>query len=710
MTLAVVLLWLASTAHAATPVSSGETSLAPGAASAPTVILREPAADETRQALIALRAEIARHDDLYHRQAAPELSDYDYDQLKQRLHELERANPELGVSENGVEVAEIGDDRTGLVRTLRHRARMLSLEKTHAEADVRAFHARLVRLVGRSDLAYVVEPKFDGFAVSVTYEKGRLVRAVTRGNGTEGDDITANARLIRGLPGSLRSLSDEAHEVPVPDLIELRGEIHLTWAEFRRINAEREAEGSRTFATPRNLAAGSIRHADPSVVEQRNLGLVFYGIGACVPESARPASQRELNGWLGRWSLPRVEDIWTARGPDELWAAVQALGRTRGGLAYPTDGAVIKLDDMNLQRKAGETKDAPRWALAYKFAPPRAETRLLGITVQVGRTGVLTPVANLAPVELAGSTITRATLHNRDEILRRDIRVGDVVVLEKAGDVIPAIVDVNRARRTVGSQAYVFPKACPSCGTDVVQRRDEVAVRCPNFDCPSQVRRRIEHFASREGVDIDGLGPATIDVLVSRASIKDASDLYRLRREDLMASGPGVVRSPDRLLAAIDGSRRAELWRFIHGFGIPGVGAVSAKEAARHYGSLEALVDADMNGDSSSRAIAGHFAESRNRSLVERLVAAGVRPRVGSEVGGDLAGRVFVLTGALPTLTRSQATYRIESAGGKVAGSVAKSTDYVVAGRDPGAKLEQARRFGVEVLDEAGLLRLLEPE
>lgn len=672
-----------------------------------------PAPAEARQKIEALRGEIAHHDTLYHQKAAPEISDYDFDQLKLRLRELERAFPEIAATV--APVAEVGDDRSGLFQTYRHRERMMSLDKTYAEADVRAFHARLAKQLGREDLEYVVEPKFDGFAVSVTYEKGRLVRAVTRGNGAEGDDITANALMIRRLPRSLRVAAEGGAANAIPDLVELRGEIYVSFAEFRRINAEREAAGEAAFANPRNLATGTIRQLDAAEVGRRNLEIVFYGIGACEPAATRPVTQRALHEQLRAWGLPGGEKYWMARGFAELWRAVQEFGRLRPSLGFPTDGAVAKLDSGVLQREVGATDSAPRWAIAYKFAPERVETQIAAITVQVGRTGVLTPVAELAPVSLGGSTVARATLHNRDEIMRRDIRVGDFVYVEKAGEIVPAVVGVDVARRPASAQPFAFPEVCPACRAPVSARTGEVAVRCVNPACPAQLRRRLEHFVSNECVDIGGLGSAMIDALVSKGWVKDIPDLYRLRRTDLLTLGRDVERSTDRLLAAIEASKRGELWRFIHGLGIPQVGAAAAKELARRYRSLDALAAAASGAslaptDPVGRGVAAFFAEPRNRAAVAALVAAGVQP-VAPVVGSErLGGKTFVLTGTLPTLTRAQAVQQIELAGGKVGNNVSRNTHFLVAGAEPGAKLEQARALGVKVIDESALREMLADE
>ncbi len=511
---------------------------------------------------------------------------------------------------------------------------MQSLDNTYSEAELREFHARLVRLLGREDLAYVVEPKIDGLAVSLTYEKGRFVRAVTRGNGVEGDDVTANARTIHSLP---RELQNGPKGGPIPDFIEIRGEIYLTLAEFQRINAEREEEGLELYANPRNLAAGTLKQLDAREVARRRLEIVLYGAGACEPAPARDETQSDYLDRVRAWGLPGVEKFWKVRGIDKVWAAIGELDRLRPKFAYGTDGAVVKLDQLALQREAGSTSKAPRWAMAYKFAPERAETKLRAISIQVGRTGVLTPVAELEPVLLAGTTVARATLHNRDEIARKDIRVGDRVWVEKAGEVIPAVLGVNLERRTPECVPYRFPDQCPACGTPVVQLEGEVALRCPNYDCPVQVRRRVRHFASKACVDIDGLGEAMVGSLIEKGWVKNLADIYRLRRDDLLTLGKKVEKSTDNLLAAIEASKRAELWRFIHGLGIPHVGAAAAKDLAAAFGGLEALSEAkaaDFVGEKKSSVIGGigetmaqaiiaHFNQPRNRTLIGEWHRAG---------------------------------------------------------------------------------------
>ena len=676
---------------------------------------------EAQKRIATLRSEAVSHDERYYRKARPEVSDLEYDRLKRELAGLESKFPEAAkAAGSDSPTARVGDDRSEGFATVRHRQAMQSLDNTYSEAELREFHARLVRLLGREDLAYVVEPKIDGLAVSLTYEKGRFVRAVTRGNGVEGDDVTANALTIHSLPRELK----RSGQAPVPDLIEIRGEIYMTLAEFERINAAREDEGEERYANPRNLAAGTIKQLDPREVAGRKLELVLYGVGACEPAKAGGETQSGYHAKVRAWGLPGVEKIWAVNGIDEVWAAIGQLDRLRRGFAYGTDGAVVKLDSLALQREAGSTSKAPRWAMAYKFAAERVVTRLLAISVQVGRTGVLTPVAELEPVLLAGSTVARATLHNRDEIARKDIRVGDYVFVEKAGEVIPAVVAVDVDRRTPKCVPFRFPTKCPSCGSAVVQAEGEVALRCPNYDCPVQVRRRVRHFASKACVDIDGLGEAMVDVLVEKGWVRSIADIYRLKRSDMLTLGKKVEKSVDNLLAAIEASKKAELWRFIHGLGIPHVGTAAAKDLAARFSGLEELSQSRHEdyiggkesliagiGETMASAIIDHFNQPINRTLVRDLIKAGVEPRAPTartKGTGPLLGKTFVLTGTLPTLTREEAGARIEAAGGKVSSSVSKKTNYVLAGSDAGSKLDKANALGVAVIGEADLLALLD--
>ena len=656
----------------------------------------------------ALRAEIRHHDELYFRKARPEVSDQEYDALKRELADLEAAHPELLAPDSPTRA--VGDDRLEGFEVYRHRQPMQSLDNTYSSEELRAFGQRLARIFGDGKLAFVVEPKIDGVAVSITYEKGKLVRAVTRGNGIEGDDITANARRIAALPASL---AGGAH----PDIIEIRGEIYMTLKEFRRINAVRQEAGLESFANPRNLTSGTIKLLDPAEVGRRRLEIVLYGLGYCSELVAE--TQGGFHERLHEWKLPTVEKIWRAESMDAVWGAISELDRERVSFAYATDGAVVKLDSFARQREAGSTSKAPRWAIAYKFAAERAETVLRKVSIQVGRTGVLTPVAELEPVQLAGTTVSRATLHNHEEMMRKDIRESDVVVVEKAGEIIPAVIKVNLDKRAADSVPFRFVTDCPVCGAPVIKLPGEIAWRCPNIDCPAQVRRRIEHFASKACMDIEGLGEAMVDALASKGWLRSIADIYRLRREDLLTLGKNVEKSTDNLLAAIAASRTAELWRFIHGLGIPGVGSTAAKDLAMHFrspGALASASEADLIsipgvGEKTARAIRAFFNEPANQILIENLRDYGVAPTApvqGADRKEKFVGKTFVLTGTLEKFTREDATARIEAAGGRVTGSVSKKTSYVVAGADAGSKLEKTRKLGMNVLSERDFLAMLD--
>lgn len=674
------------------------------------------AAPEPEQRMTQLREMIAHHDELYYRQAQPEITDQDYDTLKRELSDLEETNPLLALIDSPTQ--RVGDDRSEGFKSYAHRERMMSLDNTYSGDEMREFLARMERELERTELAYVIEPKIDGLAVSVTYERGKLVRAVTRGNGMEGDDITANAKTIRTLPQKLKV----ENGAPIPELIEIRGEIFLTNEEFQRINTEREEAGEALYANPRNLAAGTIKQLDAAVVAHRKLEIVLYGRGFTEPVTALPESQAQFFAWVRAWGLPTVANQWSARSGDEVLAAIAELDELRHDLPYPTDGAVVKLDSIALQRTLGATSKAPRWAMAYKFEAERAETELKAISIQVGRTGVFTPVAELEPVQLAGTTVSRATLHNRDEIARKDIRVGDFVGVEKAGEIIPAVIAVNLAKRRPECVPYEFPRACPVCETAAVQFDGEVAVRCPNIDCPVQVRRRVQHFASRACLDIEGLGVAIIDQLVEQGWVKRLPDIYQLDRDNLLSLGKNVGKSTDKLLAAIETSKTGELWRFIHGLGITHVGATAAKDLARVFGGLRELADAKMDayirdkesvisgiGPIVAAALVGYFGHKTNRAVVDDLLVLGVDPISPHAEGGGskFAGQTFVLTGTLPTLTRNEAAEKIEAQGGKVSGSVSKKTSYLVAGAEAGSKLAKAEKLEVTVIDEAELLVML---
>jgi DNA ligase (NAD+) len=663
-----------------------------------------------------LRREIARHDDLYFRLAAPEISDYEYDQLKAELLALEAKYPELEYDESPV--APVGDDRTGIFATHRHLEPMLSLDKAMSEEDLLAFHRRMAAALGRDRLAYWVEPKFDGIAVSLTYENGRLVRAVTRGNGTEGDDITANVRTLDSVPASLREVAEDGRLLPVPEVIEIRGEIFMSFAEFARINAERLAAGESVFANPRNLAAGTARLRAASEAAQRRLELVCFGWGAFEPAAQQPATMEEFRDRLQAWGLPTVSEAALSVGAREMVAAVRAVERSRDDLEFPIDGAVVKLASTAEQLALGFSRSAPRWAVAVKFAPERVATRLLDITLQVGRTGVVTPVAELEPVRLAGSRVARASLHNADEIARRDLRIGDWVYIEKAGDIIPAVVGVDLEKRSSAIRPYLFPAECPECASQLERIDGRALYRCINRGCPAQLVRRMEHFAS--ALNIRGLGPATLAALVDDGKLRTLADLYLLRSEDFLnLSGIGE-RSAENLLAAIEVSRESDWERVIYGLGIPGVGERRAGALARVFPGPETLAQAKIErltaaeheggagfGDAIAASVLAHLEEPATQELLRVLESLGVGKRTAGVRAGEFAGEVVVVTGALQRWTRAEITARLADAGARVSENVTRQTTLLVAGQRPGSKLERAHALGVAVIGEEELARRL---
>lgn len=643
-----------------------------------------------------LRSEIARHDDLYFRQAAPEISDAEYDALKRELRQLEEQHPSLATGRP--EENRLGDDRTGRFPTQAHRVPMLGLEKTHTEAELRKFLSRAAKALGDGKQVWLVEPKFDGLAISLTYEQGRLVQAITRGNGVEGDVVTANLLACTDVP---RELGGGA----VPDRVELRGEVFMEQAEFERINAERHAAGREIYAHPRNLAVGTLKSLDPAELAARRLSIVFFGWGGWEPAEDEPPTQREFYGRMAAWGLATPE-AHIATGPETVWGLVRAMDHGRIEFPAPLDGAVVKLDAVDARRRLGESRTAPLWAVAHKFEPERVETRLLGITLQVGRTGAVTPVAELQPVRLGGSAVSRATLHNRREIERRDYRIGDTVRVEKAGDIIPQLVGVNLALRPTGSTPYAFPEKCPACATALAPDGD-AGLRCGNRRCPAQVKRRVEHFVSKSALNIRGFGPVLADSLVERGIVRDLDDLFRLTDADV----PRGVREQ------LEQGREAELWRVIVGLGLPEIGAVNARRLAVRFGRLDALAEADEAAlreagltAVAAREVAATLAEPEMRRLLTALTEAGLRPVVAAAPGsGLLSGRYFVFTGTLPTLTREEAERRVRAAGGRVQTGVTRQTTHVVAGESGGRKIEEARRLGVPVLTEEEFLRLLDP-
>jgi DNA ligase (NAD+) len=656
-----------------------------------------------------LRKEIQRHEHLYRKEGQPEISDAAFDRLVKELEQLEAENPLFARLDSPTRT--VGDDRLEGFQTYRHREAMQSLDNTYNREELYEFDRRLQRILGQEALAYLVEPKIDGLAISLTYTGGQLERAVTRGNGEEGDDVTANVRTIEDLPVQLRG-------APEGSTIEIRGEIFIGQAEFERINAERKAKGEDPYMNPRNLASGTVKQLDAAIVAQRRLEIVLYGLG--FHEGVRFARQRELRERFSEWGLPVVGHSWNCAGMDAAWSAIEELDRLRGDLPYPTDGAVIKLDDRAGQGRAGSTSKAPRWAISYKFAAEQAMTRLKAITLQIGRTGAITPVAELEPVLLAGTTVSRATLHNEDEIRRKDVRIGDTVVVEKAGEIIPAVVRTVLEARPEGAVPFNFAEKVEELGLEAERVPGQAAWRLKGDGNAVQLRRKLEHFAGRTAMDIEGMGREVIGQLVGRQLVKSIADLYQLDHDTLLQLEGFAEKSAINLRAAIAASRQVDLWRLLHGLGIPHVGAEAAKVLARHYRRMENLRTAtaaelesiDGIGPIMAQSIEAWFRNDVNLAVVDALIReGGLNTETSLEAApaaGGLGGKTYVLTGTLPNLTREEAKQRIEAAGGKVTGSVSKKTDFLVAGEAAGSKRAKAEALGVAIIDEAGLLGQLE--
>ena len=660
----------------------------------------------THKEIAKLRAEITKHDQLYYKDALPSIDDQAYDRLKAQLAKLEATVPEFDFGASPTQ--SVGDDRLEAFESYTHRVPMLSLDNTYSMEELIEFGKRLEKRFPDQTLNYLVEPKIDGVAVSLTYEQGQFVRAVSRGNGAEGDDITQNVRPIKGLPMTLND---------APEILEVRGEIYMRHEEFERINATRETEGQQLYANTRNLAAGTIKLLDPAEARTRSLDIVLYGVGACEP--ARFFShQAEIHEKLKRWGFPVLEKIWLTDGIEQAWTSIENLDTLRQGFTYPTDGAVVKLDDFRLQDEAGFTSKAPRWAIAYKFEAERAETLLKEISLQIGRTGAVTPVALLEPVQLAGTTVSRATLHNEDEIRRKDIRPGDTVLVQKAGEIIPQVLSVNLDKRPADSVPFDFGAHLESLGIIAERDPNEAVWRITRKDDPIRQQRALQHFASRACMDIENLGTAIVEQLVARGLAHNPADLYTLRIEQLLELDKFAEKSANNLIAALEASKTRCLWQLIHGLGIPHVGKQSAKDLEAYFDSLdaiasasvEALVEVDGVGSIMAQSLHAWFADPDHTTLIDRFRKYGLNFQSARIEIGDsaLAGKIFVLTGSLPTLTRSEATAMIEKVGGRTSSSVSKKTNYVVAGEASGSKYTKAEKLGIVILDEDEFKHLIE--
>lgn len=659
-----------------------------------------------------LRREIRHNEYLYYVLDAPEITDAEYDRMMVRLRELEARYPDSIPADSPTQ--RVGGRASSQFTEVRHLEPLLSLGNVFSAEELRAFDERVRSgLPAGSKVEYVMEPKIDGLACSLIYENGKLVRAATRGDGVVGENVTANVRTIRSIPLTLKVPEGEA----VPELLDVRGEVYMPRQAFMRLNEQRAERGESEFANPRNAAAGSLRQLDPQVTASRSLSFFAYYL---VGEGAQPKHSESL-ALLARYGFKVSENYKVVENIDEAIKYIGDFNELRQGLSYDTDGAVIKVNDVYQQRILGATGKDPRWATAYKYPPEQAETTLEDIDWRVGRTGVLTPTAVLTPVKLSGSVISRATLHNEDFIRVKDIRIGDRVVINKAGEIIPEVLRVVAEKRTGDEKEVEIPSVCPECGWRVERQGEEAAIRCTNPHCPALGREGLIHFVSRDAMNIDGCGPSVINALLDAGLVRDAADLYSLRKEDLLKLERMGEKSADNLLAALAESKKNELDKLLFALGIRHVGAKVARILATEFGSMEKLQQAQPEELAQIRDIGDKIAESAvtwlnvpaNIDLVERLAAAGLTMTFtppASQEDNPFFGKTLVFTGTMPTLGRAEAKTMAQDVGAKVSGSVSKKTDYVIAGAEAGSKLEKAQQLGVTVIDEAEFLRLLKGE
>lgn len=660
--------------------------------------------DPAHEQIERLREQIRKHDYQYYVLDSPLISDREYDQLLSELKSLEARHPELITPDSPTQ--RVGGESLPGFTTIRHRVPLLSLDNTFTSGELTEFNRRVQARLSIDEVAYVCELKIDGVSISLVYEDGLLISAATRGDGVVGENVTENVRTVRNLPLCLKD--------PIPRL-EVRGEIYIPKQDFVRLNQEREDKGEKTFANPRNSAAGSLRQLDPKITASRPLRAFIYDL--LHVEGIQLENQSQVLEFLRNQGLP-VNPHWReARGVDEVWAYCQDWEERRHELDYETDGVVVKLNSLSGRYEVGTTVKSPRWATAFKFPAEEKETEILGIELNVGRTGVITPTAVMNPVLIAGSVVSRASLHNIDLMRERDIRIGDRVMIHKAGDVIPEVIRPLVEKRTGQEKAFSMPERCPACDATVIRFEGEVAYRCDNINCPARIKESLIFFASRDAMDIEGMGPAIVEQLVEKSLVNNVADLYNLGLEDLLTLDKTGQKKATNLLHAIEASKSRPLSRLLHALGIRFVGGKTARILAEEYRDIEvvatlsqeSLVEIPEIGVKIATSVVSFFNEPENLETIEKLKAAGVNtlePKTAT-IEGRLSDKTLVLTGSLESLTRSQASEMIESQGGKVSSSVSRKTDYVVAGADPGSKLDKAQQLGITILTESEFLELV---